>query len=78
MFVNWNAASRDKITFPVGLGVHRLLNIGKLPVSVGIEATYSVVHPDDLPGSRWDIRLTLMPLAPAPWSHLAKQLKALE
>ena len=77
-FVNWNASSGNQVTFPVGLGVHHLFNIGKLPVSVGIEASYSVVHPDDLPGSRWDIRFTLMPLLPAPWSHLAKELKALE
>ncbi len=77
-FVNWNASSGNKVTFPVGLGVHHLFNIGKLPVSIGIEASYSVVHPSDLPGSRWDIRFTLMPLLPAPWSHLAKELKALE
>ncbi len=78
MFVNWNASSGNEVTFPVGLGVHRLFNIGKLPVSMGIEASYSVVHPSDLPGSRWDIRFTFMPLIPAPWSHLAKELKALE
>ena len=78
MFVNWNAPSGNQVTFPVGLGVHHLLNIGQLPVSVGIEVNYSVIHPNDLPGSRWDIRFTLMPLMPAPWSHLAKELKALE
>ena len=78
MFVNWNASSGNQVTFPVGLGVHHLFNIGQLPVSIGIEAGYSVVHPSDLPGSRWDIRLTLMPLLPAPWSHLAKELKTLK
>ncbi len=78
IFVNWNAPSGNQVTFPVGFGVHRLFNIGKLPVSIGIEANYSVVHPTDLPGSRWDIRFTLMPLLPAPWGHLAKELKALQ
>ncbi|HEY5914711.1 MAG TPA: hypothetical protein VJA21_29320 [Verrucomicrobiae bacterium] len=78
IFVNWNAPSGNQLTFPVGLGVHRLVNIGQLPVSIGIEAGYSVIHPGDLPGSRWGIRFTLMPLLPAPWSHLAKELKALE
>lgn len=77
-FVNWNAPSGNQVTFPVGLGVHHLFNIGKLPVSMGIEANYSVIHPSDLPGSRWDIRFTFMPLLPAPWSHLAKELKALK
>jgi hypothetical protein len=78
VFVNWNAPSGNQVTFPVGLGVHHLFNIGKLPVSIGIEAGYSVIHPRDLPGSRWDIRFTFMSLLPAPWSHLAKELKALE
>jgi hypothetical protein len=77
-FVDWNAPSGNRLTFPVGLGVHHLFNIGQLPVSIGIEASYSVVHPRDLPGSRWDIRFTFMPLLPAPWSHLAKELKALK
>ncbi len=78
MFVNWNAPSGNQVTFPVGLGVHHLFNIGQLPVSMGIEANYSVIHPSDLPGSRWDIRFTLMPLLPAPWGHLARELKALQ
>ncbi len=78
MFVDWNAPSGNQVTFPVGLGVHRLFNIGKLPVSIGIEASYSVIHPDDSPGSRWNIRFTFMPLLPAPWGHLAKELKALQ
>lgn len=78
VFVNWNASSGNQLTFPVGMGVHHLFNIGDLPVSVGIEANYSVIHPNDLPGSRWDIRFTLMPLLPAPWGHLAKELRALK
>ena len=77
-FVNWNASSGNAVTFPVGLGVHHLFNIGQLPVNIGIEASYAVLHPSDLPGSRWDIRFTLMPLMPAPWSHLAKELRALK
>ncbi len=77
-FVNWNASSGNGLTFPVGLGVHRMFNIGKLPMSVGVEASYAVIHPDDWPGSRWDIRLYVMPFAPAPWGHLAKELKALQ
>ena len=76
--MNRNASSGNQVIFPVGLGVHHLFNIGPLPVSIGIDASCSVIHPDDLPGSRWDIRFTLMPLLPAPWSHLAKELKALE
>jgi len=78
MFVNWNAPSGNELTFPVGLGVHRTFNIGKLPVSIGIEAYYSAIHPNDLPGSRWGFRLYLMPLVPAPWGNLARELRALQ
>lgn len=77
-FVNWNAPSGNQVTFPLGVGVHHLFSIGKLPVSMGIEGGYSVIHPDDLPGSRWYLRFTLTPLLPAPWSHLAKELRALQ
>jgi hypothetical protein len=78
MFVNWNASSGNDLTFPIGLGVHHTFNIGQLPVSVGIEAAYSVIHPQDQAGSRWDFRLYFMPLLPAPWGHLARELRALQ
>jgi hypothetical protein len=78
MFVNWNATSGNQLTFPVGLGIHRNFNIGQVPVCLGIEAYYSVVHPDEAPGSRWDIRIYFMPVVPAPWGKLAKELRALE
>ncbi len=77
-YVNWKGSSGNKATVPVGLGAQHLFNIGPLPVAVGMDALYSVVHPRDLPGSRWDFRITLMPLLPAPWGHLAKELKALQ
>jgi hypothetical protein len=78
MFVNWNAPSGNQLTFPIGLGVHHTFNIGQLPVSLGIEAYYSVIHPADLPGSRWGFRIYLMPVVPAPWGNLARELRALE
>jgi hypothetical protein len=78
MFVNWNASGGNQVTFPIGLGVHHVFNIGQLPVSVGVEVDYSVVHPNDWPGSRWDIRLYVMPVAPAPWGNLAHELRAMK
>ena len=76
--VNWNASSGNELTFPIGLGVHRIFNIGQLPVSLGIEAYYSVIHPNDFPGSRWGFRIYLMPIVPAPWGNLARELRALQ
>jgi hypothetical protein len=76
LFVNWDASGGNQLTFPVGLGVHHVFNIGQLPVSLGLEVAYSVIHPNDLPGSRWDVRIYLMPVAPAPWGNLARELRA--
>jgi hypothetical protein len=78
MFVNWKASAGNQLTFPVGLGIHHSFTICQIPMSIGIEAYYSVIHPDDSPGSRWDFRIYFMPVVPAPWGKLAKDLRALE
>ncbi len=61
--INWKARG-DKTVFPVGLGVSRLIQLGPLPVEISIEADYSVLHPDDKPGSRWDVRVYFVPVIP--------------
>jgi len=35
-----------------------------LPVRIGLEAYYSVIHPHDETGSRWDICFTFVPVIP--------------
>jgi hypothetical protein len=62
--VNW-AAQGDKVTFPIGLGAGRMVAIGQLPVDIHGEVDYSVVHPDDKPGSRWDVRIYVTAVIPA-------------
>jgi hypothetical protein len=61
--INW-AAEGDKVTLPVGLGAGRMFEIGKLPINVSGEVEYSVIHPDDKPGSRWDVRLYITAVIP--------------
>jgi len=78
MYVDWKAPAGNQVTLPVGLGINHIFTIGQLPISVGIEVDYPVIHPDSWPGTRWDFRIYVMPLAPAPWGNLAKQLKALQ
>jgi len=60
---NWNAKG-DKLTVPIGLGLGRMTQVGKLPVRVFVEVDYSVIHPDDKPGGRWDLRLYFVPVIP--------------
>ncbi|SEM45660.1 hypothetical protein SAMN04487857_10287 [Pseudomonas sp. ok272] len=62
--VNWKAEDGNKVTFPIGLGAGRLFNFGKLPVRISGELQYSAIHPDDLISSRWNVRLSFIPVIP--------------
>ena len=61
--VNWEAKG-DKVVFPVGLGLSKMVSAGKLPVRLLLEVDYSVVHPSDRPASRWDLRFYVIPVIP--------------
>jgi len=65
---NWDADSDNRWTVPIGLGGDTLVNIGPLPVKIGLEAYYNVVRPDNF-GPEWQIRLMFVPVIAAPeWS----------
>jgi len=61
--IDWKVEG-DKTTFPIGLGIGRMIQIGQLPVNIHFEADYSVIHPDDKVGSRWDFRVYFIPVIP--------------
>ncbi len=61
--IDWKAAG-DKVTLPIGLGIGRMIEIGKLPVNVTVEINYSVIHPTDKAGTRWDFRFYFTPVIP--------------
>jgi hypothetical protein len=61
--INWKAKG-DKVTLPIGLGIERMFEIGQFPVFIQLEAEYSVIHPEDRVGSRWDFRLNIIPVIP--------------
>jgi len=72
---NWEGSSDNKVTFPIGFGVNYTTPWGKIPVRTGLEAQYAAIAPSDTPGSRWIVRLSIIPVIPAPWGDLAKALK---
>src|ERR1700693_3163518 len=45
MFVDWEAPSRNKVTFPVGLQVGKLRKLGPLLVKFDMQVQYYAVHP---------------------------------
>jgi hypothetical protein len=62
--VNWKADGGNKLNFPIGLGVGKLVRFGKLPVKFTVEIDYSVIKPDDF-NQRWLIRFQMIPVLPA-------------
>ncbi len=58
---NWKQDIGNTWTVPVGIGISKTINIGKVPVRFGLEASYSVIHPDDIVASRWSFRFSIIP-----------------
>ena len=65
IIANWELDSDDRWTVPIGLGINRTFQFGKLPVRIGVEAHYSVVQPDNVPSNEWDIRVFIIPAVPS-------------
>ncbi len=64
IIANWEASKGDKWTVPIGLGITRTFQFGKVPVRLGVEAFYNVVRPDSI-GSNWGLRFMVIPAVPA-------------
>ena len=65
IIANWELDNEDRWTVPIGLGINRTFQFGKLPVRIGVEAHYSVVQPDNVPSNEWDIRIYFIPAVPS-------------
>ena len=59
---NWEAASDQRWTVPLGGGIGKIFHIGKLPVNTQLGGYYNVVHPDD--GASWQMRLQVQFMFP--------------
>jgi len=66
IIANWEQSDHDdRFTVPVGIGINKTVNFGKLPVRFGIEVHYSVIRPENVPGSEYDIRFYAIPAIPS-------------
>ena len=75
IIMDWEQSSGNRLTLPIGLGVNKTINIGKIPVRFAVEFHYSVIRPDDIPGSDWDLRFNIIPAAPsALFGWMSKQI----
>jgi hypothetical protein len=62
---NWEQSSNNKCTVPIGLGINRTFQFGSVPVRFGVEFHYNVMKPDDVVGSRYNLRFFVIPAAPS-------------
>ncbi|MEN8006201.1 MAG: hypothetical protein ABFS42_04260 [Candidatus Krumholzibacteriota bacterium] len=46
--IDWKAGSGEKLTFPIGLGVGKMIKIGPMPVMLMAEYQYSLISPDSI------------------------------
>jgi hypothetical protein len=64
IIANWEASSGDKWTVPIGLGVSKTFQFGKMPVRFGVEFHYNVERPNTV-GANWNFRFYVIPAAPS-------------
>jgi hypothetical protein len=64
LLVNWEASRGNKVTFPVGLQVGKLVKLGHMPVKFDVQAQYYPVHPELL-SPKWNIQLQVTPIIPS-------------
>jgi hypothetical protein len=67
--VNWEAPRGQRLSFPVGLQVGKLLHAGPMPVKVDLQAMYYPVRPTQnygavVPSPKWGFQLQLTPVIP--------------
>ena len=65
IIANWEENSDNAFTVPIGFGINKTVQMGKVPVRFGFEVFYSVIQPDDVPGTEWDFRFYAIPAVPS-------------
>jgi hypothetical protein len=64
MLVNWYASKNsNKVTFPIGLNISKVVKLGPLPVKFAVQGQYMPVHPDVF-GQKWNLQFAVTPVIP--------------
>jgi hypothetical protein len=63
ILANWNAPSEDVWTVPVGLGLAKVVKLGRLPIKVQLAVQYMPVHPR-ISGQEWNVQVSITPVMP--------------
>jgi len=63
ILADWTAPSEDVWTVPVGLGLGKVVKLGRLPVKVQLAVQYMPVHPR-ISGQEWNVQVQITPVIP--------------
>ena len=63
MLVNWYARDGNKVTFPVGLNISKVVWLGPFPVKLQVQGQYMPVHPNVF-GQKWNLQFAITPVIP--------------
>ena len=63
ILADWTAPSEDVWTVPVGLGLAKVMKLGRLPVKVSLAVQYMPVHPR-ISGQEWNVQVFIIPVIP--------------
>jgi hypothetical protein len=63
ILANWNGTSGNVWTVPIGLGVGKVVNFGRLPVKLQLAVQYMPVHPR-ISGQEWNVQVQITPVLP--------------
>jgi hypothetical protein len=60
---DWTAPSPDVWTVPIGLGLGKVVKLGRLPIKVQLAVQYMPVHPR-ISGQEWNVQVSITPVIP--------------
>lgn len=63
ILANWEADSDEVWTVPIGLGISKVVRVGRLPVKFGLALQWMPIHPDSF-GQQWNVQLIVSPVIP--------------
>ena len=63
ILTDWTAPSEDVWTVPVGLGLAKVVKVGRLPVKLQLAVQYVPVHPR-ISGQEWNVQISITPVIP--------------
>jgi hypothetical protein len=63
ILANWKASSGNVWTVPIGVGVGKVVKLGRLPIKIELALQYMPVRPHST-GQEWDVQVSITPVIP--------------